>query len=782
MRKTIVVIVGMLAGSMQISAQGWKQIAPGYNASDLVSFVPFGHDTIFAAGLNWTMHRSIDAGKSWSSITRSDNDLHILRAAASRSHLFLLPEATRFLSPFSDTRVDSTATWIISFDPGTGDTTWLPLRLPRFGIPQVRDLDANSNCLSVLVGLYSMSVFISTDEGATWESMTLPDSIEWHMGATVLFPSRSCGIVICEIAGQANVKVPYLTTNGGKDWTRVPGIVYPGGGYGTFTETSKLPSCADGDSLLVLVSSTSEIHVSTDVGRSWTRKATVPVSITKIAIRKDGQGFLLGDAMEVYVTSDLGSTWIRSRAPWNQGTSSFTTGCMTPKGSIVAGGTAGTIISSNDLGVTWNDVRTSETCGPWDMEFFNHLEGVVAFSHRSSSGYSYYRTSDAGATWSRKYEVPGTGSFTIKHATPNIAYAFRAAVNDGDSTLFISTDAGLSWSLLLTAQRGDSLAFNTPKGRWNRGADTMFFWSQKGLVRFTEKGRTMRHLPHAASLNTGSIARPSAMYMNKDRYTWILFQDRLLRGSADGERWEIVFTAPDSVRPELTGLSVVQDSIVYLFGWQQVPPPRYVQQLLFKSKDYGNTWTTKPIPAGVSTDWATMYTDGRGISTPVGFGGRSMQEACLWSTSDEWTNYEMSIHQGWILPNHGFRETCFVDSTHGWLLSSDALYATSNGGIDWVARPYVIDHSVSLGSIYPHPGSTTALTRIDFSVLSPVSERVSIEIHDLLGRRVCSLYEDHAEPGEHSVRWNSDGVAPGVYFVALTSARSSEVRKMLLLR
>ncbi|NOY06034.1 MAG: hypothetical protein GXO82_05310, partial [Chlorobi bacterium] len=50
------------------AAQAWEQVYPGYSVDDLCAFVHWNGDTVFAAGDNWTLLRSTDAGLTWKNV------------------------------------------------------------------------------------------------------------------------------------------------------------------------------------------------------------------------------------------------------------------------------------------------------------------------------------------------------------------------------------------------------------------------------------------------------------------------------------------------------------------------------------------------------------------------------------------------------------------------------------------------------------------------------------------------------------------------------------------
>ena len=102
-----------------------------------------------------------------------------------------------------------------------------------------------------------------------------------------------------------------------------------------------------------------------------------------------------------------------------------------------------------------------------------------------------------------------------------------------------------------------------------------------------------------------------------------------------------------------------------------------------------------------------------------------------------------------------------------------------------ICQPTVVDENPEnlpgdfalLGS-YPNPFNAHAVIRYALPELSDVT----IEIYDLLGRRVETLVDCQKQAGYHQVFWNADGFSSGVYFYRIQAAGFSDTRRMLLLK
>jgi hypothetical protein len=57
---------------------------------------------------------------------------------------------------------------------------------------------------------------------------------------------------------------------------------------------------------------------------------------------------------------------------------------------------------------------------------------------------------------------------------------------------------------------------------------------------------------------------------------------------------------------------------------------------------------------------------------------------------------------------------------------------------------------------------------------------VSLALYSVTGSRVRELASGSFEPGEHAVRIDARGLAPGVYFVALRAGAASRTRSVVI--
>ena len=117
--------------------------------------------------------------------------------------------------------------------------------------------------------------------------------------------------------------------------------------------------------------------------------------------------------------------------------------------------------------------------------------------------------------------------------------------------------------------------------------------------------------------------------------------------------------------------------------------------------------------------------------------------------------YQCSIHVAF-----GMRDTIHVEAT----------------GVD-DATP-INPKAFRLSQNYPNPFN--AQTTIQYYL--PERSSVSIEIFDILGRKITTLAEGTKPAGSHQAPWDANGQATGIFFYRLMAGNHIETRMMLLLK
>ncbi len=84
----------------------------------------------------------------------------------------------------------------------------------------------------------------------------------------------------------------------------------------------------------------------------------------------------------------------------------------------------------------------------------------------------------------------------------------------------------------------------------------------------------------------------------------------------------------------------------------------------------------------------------------------------------------------------------------------------------------------ALSQNYPNPFNPS--TTIHYSI--PEQSNVTLEIFDILGRRVKILVDEHKNAGNYKIEFKSQNLSGGIYFYRIKAGEFSDMKKMLLLK
>jgi hypothetical protein len=151
-----------------------------------------------------------------------------------------------------------------------------------------------------------------------------------------------------------------------------------------------------------------------------------------------------------------------------------------------------------------------------------------------------------------------------------------------------------------------------------------------------------------------------------------------------------------------------------------------------------------------------------------------------WSGQLMTTSIDMTIGQ--VLPsnnNYNFRGTLDDLRIYDYALSVAEILAladvpVSAGPVD----PLTLPRFPQLSPNYPNPFNPSTTVK----VFLPHDGPMSLEVFDILGRRVATLSEGTMTRGEHTFTWEATGRSSGVYYCRLKTGELSITHTMLLMR
>ena len=224
-----------------------------------------------------------------------------------------------------------------------------------------------------------------------------------------------------------------------------------------------------------------------------------------------------------------------------------------------------------------------------------------------------------------------------------------------------------------------------------------------------------------------------------------------------------------SILPEARGgvitLRFCNDSTYYISAGGQLTRPRFPG---------ASNPTLSPNTIGVFADGSggLLWADISGIAQRYDSSGTP-----LWGLnpivyrSDPQNAYFSNY---WGDNNGGIIATLWT-TTRGLCVQHTGRYGLP--GIVPVEQRFGLPTEFALSQNFPNPFNPS--TRIRYTLSSRQS--VSVEIYDLLGRKIEQLVDEVKETGSHEVEWNAQEKSSGVYFYKMRiGERTIAVRKMVL--
>jgi hypothetical protein len=104
---------------------------------------------------------------------------------------------------------------------------------------------------------------------------------------------------------------------------------------------------------------------------------------------------------------------------------------------------------------------------------------------------------------------------------------------------------------------------------------------------------------------------------------------------------------------------------------------------------------------------------------------------------------------------------------------NNQLYMVSS-----LTEAVALPESFSLDRAYPNPFNPT--TTLSFAI--PIDSEVSLSIYNLQGREIFMLIDANMDAGYHSIVWDADSYASGVYFVKMVAGEFVNTQKLMLIK
>lgn len=194
------------------------------------------------------------------------------------------------------------------------------------------------------------------------------------------------------------------------------------------------------------------------------------------------------------------------------------------------------------------------------------------------------------------------------------------------------------------------------------------------------------------------------------------------------------------------------------------------------------------------TDWTAVTNTGLPLSSDTKSVVFFLNANCGWIGShhhpDGGEEYDVIAHTSdggatWSLQslptNEKIFSISFSDTSNGWAVCDyNVLIRTTTGGGSASVEDCQSGTPAPFSLAQNHPNPFNPSTTISFTLAA--RSAISLKVFDVTGREVATLASGVYPAGEHSLVWNADGVASGVYFCKLRAGGVTEARKLVLVK
>ncbi len=662
--------------------------------------------------------------------------------------------------------------------------TWFQM-FPQWPIVEWFALEVNREDPPVLfLGTWG-SAWRSTDGGQSWTQMA-PDDLRGGIEPIIADPVRPNIIYLGNNSATDNESI-WKSTDSGITWRNIHNNLQYGPSDRVYASGiavdpvdpdiiyfSRKDSNGIGEAL---VKSTNGGDFWTDItppglNFSWLYGvAVLPIDHNIVFVGTDGNGTLRSfDGGETWEEINEGISCASSRAE------SVVVDSAT--GIIYLGRHSGGIYRSTDNGDSWEKISYNIT-GAQCYDIAANWRHPDTLYTATKGG--LYISADGAQSWDYvELNLPDyyarIDNVEVDPYDPSYVYVSHYYMTDQGwrGVVYRSTDGGANWESFGEGLLPGRCYTNIKVADHGDGARRLFMGSTEGLFYSDNLGESWAlcggGLPPGIRCDGGldvSPIDPNLVYTSHFPIPYA--QCHLYKSTDGGESWERLINVPEGEIISEIACDPINPAIVYVsVGWEAG---------LFKSTDGGQSW--EDINNNLPRDDDHFFTNGLAIN-PLNHDNLFIYSyrRGLFQSHDSGQNWEDFF-------NEGSRATAYVTRTLIDPIDTTRVFLATNNSVWSITRTMVgIDDDLDMipvafsTSSYPNPFNPS--TTIEYNL--PEQAFVTVDIYDLLGRKVERLIGEDQQAGRYRVIWDAKNQASGLYYYKINAERYSQTGIMTLLK
>ncbi len=448
----------------------------------------------------------------------------------------------------------------------------------------------------------------------------------------------------------------------------------------------------------------------------------------------------------LYKTTDGGLSWF-SLPNFPTSVFTFTLNCVVFTDSLTGfvGGAPARIVKTTDAGISWyivNRTGLTDTIGLINRIYF--INNTTGWAVTTRGG--ILKTTDAGENWFAQFNA-------------GINYVFRSinfidsligwVLSPGFGGIYQSIDGGINW-----VRRTDIQIYD--------GSDIYFIDSIGFVINFLELDKTTDSGNNwVTQINTQYVIRSFGWLSSNHGF---IVGDGVYETNDSGNTWQEILELRNIGLRKLhspindLGYSVGNIGLIYKYIDTTIIP---IELIYFDAKLNGNY---------IELKWST--------ATELNNKGFEIER------SNDKINWEMK----WFMDGKGtsteindyfFKDNLFENNSQKLFYRLKQI--DFNGSFEY-SNIIEVEVGTPLGFYlsqnYPNPFNPT--TKIKFDL--PKDGLVSLEIYDILGRRIATVINENKTAGSYEQVFNASSLASGVYIYKLQTGDYFSSKKLVLLK
>ncbi|MGA7160242.1 MAG: T9SS type A sorting domain-containing protein [Bacteroidota bacterium] len=640
----------------------------------------------------------------------------------------------------------------------------------------------------IYIGTAGGGVYVSTDGGSSW------GQINNGLNNLTINALAASGTDLFAAVGDIHViGTIYLSTDEGATWTLASDGLFNDPPFAFIVECFAAAPNGKGDTNIYAGTLDIGLYVSSDNGAKWIPDTTGLINKFVYSLTVSDTNLYAGTLDGVYRSTTNATLWISTANAdlhymWVQSVLALDSALLA---SGSGGGTPGAgglspvngVFRSTNNGNSWTQVYAG---GGFDHGTLSEHGGPMAMLgskiFAGTSKGSILVSNDSGLTWSLAYTIPGGASISSFLVKDSAIFAGTDGLG-----VFCSTDHGSTWPAIGTGLK------NTQVQAIALHDNSIFAGtSDGGVFCSSNAGKSWSQVNNGlTNLNVWALAATDSCLFAG------FYGGGVYRTTNDGANWTVVSSEVNGLWAT-AALAAIDSNLfagtreagAYLStnngaSWKSIDsglPNDGVMALaaskpnlfagtfasgVYLSTDYGSNWSK--ASTGLSDlHIVALAMNGTDVYANTRSGGLFVST----NKGAAWAQVDSNALNANILSLAADTTNLYAGTT-SWGVMYRPVSGTMSAGLGLSPLP----NTFALSQNYPNPFNPS--TTISFQL--PEMSKVTLTIYDLLGREVARLVDKEEPAGMHKEVWNST-LSSGVYFYKPDAGSFVQTKKLMLLK